>query len=151
MGKKKGAKISFLYLIGMALVVIGFCCPMFKGKLFGTTSNGFSFMGNDNGTLLTISGLLIFIGGCLGLLLEVLPMLGIKIGNAKLLKLIALIATVAGGVILVITFSGNGSGNKLTKALNKAQGKGFLKHAYYGFYMILAGWVASILGYFLDK
>lgn len=150
MGKKKSAKLNLLYLLGMALVVIGFCCPMFKGKLFGTTSNGFSFL-SDNGSLMTISGLLIFIGGCLGLLLEVLPLLGIKLGNTKLLKLIALCCSVAGGIILVIVFSGNGNGNKLTKALNKAQGKGFLKHAYYGFYMILAGWVASIIGWILDK
>lgn len=30
MGKKVSV-IGYLYLIGMALVAIGFCCPMFNG------------------------------------------------------------------------------------------------------------------------
>lgn len=33
MGKKKVNVLSYLYIIGMAIVAIGFCCPMFKGIL----------------------------------------------------------------------------------------------------------------------
>ena len=32
---KKGNKLSLLYLIGMALVVVGFICPMFQISFFG--------------------------------------------------------------------------------------------------------------------
>ena len=151
MGKKKGSSISYLYLLGMALTVIGFCCPLFQGKVFGTTSNGFNFIGGNNSSLMTTACLLIFIGACVGLLLAVLPIFKIKVSGTKTLKLIALAVTIVGGVILVITFSGNGSGSSVAKAINKAQGKGFLKHAAYGFYMVLAGWVVSILGYVFDK
>ena len=150
MVKRGKQSVSYLYLIGMALTVIGFCCPMFKGKLFGSTSNGFSFL-SDNGGLMTTAGLLIFIGACAGLLLAVLPFLKISVPCRNLLMCIALAVSIIGGIILVITFSGNGSGNGLTKAINKAAGKGFLKHAYVGFYMILAGWVVALAGWITGK
>ena len=43
MGKK--SSLPLIYLIGMALVAIGFFCPMFKG-LFGSSANGFDFISN---------------------------------------------------------------------------------------------------------
>ena len=106
MGKKSKNSVSYLYLLGMALAVIGFCCPMFKGKLFGSTSNGFSFL-SKNGGLMTTAGLLIFIGACVGLLLAVLAFLKISIPQSKLLMCIALIVSIIGGIILIINFSGN--------------------------------------------
>ena len=47
MGKKKVNVLSYLYIIGMAVVAIGFCCPMFKG-IFGPSANGFKFINFDN-------------------------------------------------------------------------------------------------------
>ena len=44
--EKKNSIVSNLYLIGMALVVIGFILPMFK--VLGQTPNGFKFINFKN-------------------------------------------------------------------------------------------------------
>ncbi|MCQ2583029.1 MAG: hypothetical protein MJ160_03880 [Treponema sp.] len=130
----KKAKLPLIYLVGMALIVIGFCCPVFKGVL--SSSNGFSFLNFDHFGFVTIGGLLILAGGVLGLLSCFVPAL------AKY-RLIWAILSVAGGVILVIGFNDSW--------LSKLIGKGFLKAATYGFYMIIAGWIASVAGAVLKK
>lgn len=152
MGKKKSSSISYLYLLGMLLVVIGFFCPITKGKVFGSTSDGFAFI-KDDSSITTISALLIFIGGCVGLLLELLKVLKAKVPCSSLLKLAALCATIAGGVILLITFTGNGSGSDFERGLNKLAGKAtksFFDPAV-GFYLIIVGWVSSLVGYITKK
>lgn len=130
----KKAKLPLIYLIGMALVLAGFCCPVFKG--LGLTPNGFKFLNFDNFGFVTIGGLLILVGAVLGIASCFVPSL------AKL-RLIWAIVSIAGGVILFIGFNDSW--------LSKLIGKGFLKHAYYGFYMIIAGWVASVIGAILNK
>lgn len=137
MGKKKVNVISYLYLIGMAITTIGFCCPMFKGP-FG--SNGFKFINFENSGFVTIGALLIFIGAVVGLAYAVLPMLGIKLPSSDLVKTVAVIASIAGGIVLVIGFQDN--------AIYKAIAKGFLKNATYGFYMVVVGWVLALVGKF---
>lgn len=152
MGKKKGSSISYLYLLGMLLVVIGFFCPITQGKVFGGTSNGFAFI-KDDSSVRTVSCLLIFIGACVGLLIEVLNVLRVKVPCKSLLKLIALGVTIAGGVVLLITFTGNGSGSDFQRSMNKLAGKmtkSFFDPAV-GFYLIIAGWVAGLLGYITKK
>ena len=102
---KKGNKLSLFYLIGMALVVVGFCCPMFQISFFGlasASSNGFDFINFDNFGFTTIGAILIFAGAVLGLLFCFL-----KSKNANLLKLVGLIATIAGGIVLIIGYSDN--------------------------------------------
>ena len=136
MGKKSSGIMGYLYLIGMALVAIGFCLPMFKGGL--GSASGFKFLDFDNFGFVTIGGLLIFIGGVLGVVLCF-----VKTKNSKLLKLVALAASIVGGIILVIGFNDSW--------LGKLVGKGFLKHAYIGFYMIIVGWVVGICGYLTEK
>ena len=138
MGKKKLNVISYLYLIGMAITTIGFCCPMFKG-LFGSV-NGFNFINFEKGGFVTIGALLIFIGAVVGLAYAVLPMLGIKLPSSDLVKFVAIIASIAGGIVLVIGFQDN--------AIYKAIAKGFLKNATYGFYMVVVGWVLALIGKF---
>ena len=135
---KKSKKISLLYLIGMALVVIGFCVPMFKGKLFGGTSNGFDFINFDNFGFVTIGALLIFVGAVVGLVFSFNI-----ISKSDLVKLIALIVSIVGGVVLVIGFNQD--------RLYQTIAKGFLKTAYVGFYMIIVGWIVSLLGYIMKK
>ena len=141
MGKKKSSAIGFLYLIGMALAAIGFCIPMFSG--FAASLNGFKFINFDNGGFTTVGALLVFAGAVAGLLLAVFGLAGIKIPSAKLLKLICLIVSVVGGIVLVIGFNDN--------RLYKAIAKNILKHADVGFYMVLAGWVVSICGVAVEK
>lgn len=152
MGKKKSASISYLYLLGMLLVVIGFFCPITQGKVFGGTSNGFAFI-KDDSSVRTISCLLIFIGACVGLLVEVLKVLKCKLPFDSLIKLIALCATVAGGVILLLTLTGNGGGSDFERSMNKFAGKmtKSLFNPAVGFYLIIAGWVASIIGFITKK
>ena len=60
-----------------------------------------------------------------------------------MLQLVALIVSIAGGVVLFIGFNDN--------VIYKAIAKGFLKHAYMGFYVVLAGWVVSVVGYLTGK
>ena len=138
MGKKKVNVISYLYLIGMAITTIGFCCPMFKGFL--GSANGFKFINFENSGFVTIGALLIFIGAVVGLAYAVLPMLGIKLPSSDLVKTVAVIASIAGGIVLVIGFQDN--------AVYKAIAKGFLKNATYGFYMVVVGWVLALVGKF---
>lgn len=137
MAKKSGG-LSLIYLIGCALVIIGFICPMFKGAVFGATTNGFDYVNFKNFDTMTIAFLLIFCGAVLGAVVAVL-----KGKGAKLLKLICIIASIAGGALLFIKMNDN--------ALTKAIGKGFFKHAYFGFYMICAGWIAGLYGALTNK
>lgn len=136
MGKKVSV-LSYLYLIGMALVAIGFCCPMVKG-LFGSTANGFDFIKNaKEGGFVCIGSILIIAGALAGLAASVVkPLSG--------LKLIFLLVSIAGGVVLVIGFY---TGN----AAYKFVGKHLLKSATYGLYLVVAGWVVALCGKFLSK
>lgn len=135
MGKKKVNILSYLYLIGMAVVAIGFCCPMFKG-IFGTSANGFKFINFDNSVFVSIGALLIFIGAIAGIIVKFVPSL-----QKNKLDFLCLLVSIAGGVILLVGFTTNGG-------IYKAIGKAFLKNAVVGFYMIIIGWVAAIVGYF---
>ena len=135
MGKK--SSLPLIYLIGMALVAIGFCVPMFKG--LGIKTNGFDYMSFKNFGWTTIAALLIFCGAVLGVLFCF-----ISAGKStSLLRLICVIASIAGGVILFIKFNDN--------FMTKAIGKGFLKHAFIGFYMIIVGWVLGLVGAITNK
>ena len=131
MAKKKSSN-GMLYLIGMALVVIGFFLPMFKaGPL---EPNGWDFLNFKEFGFVTIGGLLILIGAVLGVLAA------LNVVKGKSLKLIALVVSIVGGVVLFIGFNDN--------RLYQVIAKGFLKHAYIGFYVVLAGWVAGLIGTF---
>ena len=135
MGKKKINVLSYLYIIGMAIVAIGFCCPMFKG-IFGTSANGFKFINFDNSVFVSIGALMIFFGVVGGIVVKFLP----KLSKNKL-DFLCLLISIAGGVVLLIGFTTNGG-------IYKAIGKAFLKNAIAGFYMIVIGWAVAIVGYF---
>ena len=131
MGKKVNI-LSYLYLIGMALVAIGFCCPMIKG-LFGSSANGFDFIKNaKEGSFVAIGAILIFAGAIAGILAYFVPQL-------KGLKLIFALAVLAGAIVLVIGFTTSGG-------LYKTIGKHLLKRALFGFYMVVAGIVVALCG-----
>lgn len=133
---KKSSVMSYLYLIGLALVVVGFLCPMFKGGPI--EPNGFDFLNFEDFGFVTIGGLFIFIGAIAGVVLNF-----VKIKNAKMLKLVSLIVSIAGGVILVIGFNDN--------VVYKFLAKGLLNHAYIGFYVVIVGWIVALLGHFSSK
>ncbi|MBP3743687.1 MAG: hypothetical protein J6J00_11955 [Treponema sp.] len=136
MGKKVNL-MSWLYCCGMLITAIGFCCPMIKG-LFGSSANGFDFIKNiEDGGFVAIGALLIFVGAVAGIVAQFVPQL-------KGLKLIFLLVSIAGGVILVIGFLTNGG-------IYKAIGKQLLKRALFGFYLVIVGWIVACVGYFSKK
>ena len=138
---KKSSSMSMIYLIGMALVVVGFICPMFQISFFGlasASSNGFNFINFDNFGFTTIGAIMIFAGAVLGL---VYCFVGGK--NSKMLKLVGLLVSIAGGLVLIIGYSDN--------MFSKGIGKFFIDIATYGFYMVIAGWIAGIIGYITNK
>ena len=148
----KKVKITYVYLIGMILAAVGFCCPLFNYKknvfanLAGNTApNGFKFIDFDNFNFVTIAALLVLVGACAGIIFCFLK------GNWRMLQLIALAVSIVGGIILVINLSGNGNGNQFQTAFAKAAGKDLWKHAYIGVYMILAGWIVAIVGWITNR
>lgn len=135
MGKK--SSLPLIYLIGMALVAIGFFCPMFKG-LFGSSANGFDFIKNaKEGGFVAIGSILIIVGAICGIVSCFVPQL-------KGLKLVFAIVSLAGAIILIIGFTTNGG-------IYKAIGKQLLKRAMIGFYMVVVGIVAGICGAVTNK
>ena len=133
MGKK--VSLPLIYLIGMALVVIGFCCPMFSGFL--GSANGFKFINFDNSGFVTIGALLIFAGAVAG-------MAACFVKQLSGLKLIFALCVLAGAIVLVIGFTTNGG-------IYKAIGKNIIKHATIGFYLVVVGIVAGVAGAVMNK
>ena len=133
MGKK--VSLPFIYLIGMALVVIGFCCPMFSGFL--GSANGFKFINFDNSGFVTIGALLIFAGAVAGIA-------ACFVKQLSGLKLIFALCVLAGAIVLVIGFTTNGG-------IYKAIGKKIIKHATIGFYLVVVGIVAGVAGAVMNK
>ena len=132
----KKSSLGILYLVGMALIVLGFCLPMFSGM--GINPNGFKFIHLTNGGFVSIGALFIIIGGIAGFV-----SCFVKMKNVNFIKMIALLVSIIGGIILVIGFSQN--------RIYAFIGKGFIKHAAVGFYLVLAGWIAGIIGYLSSK
>ncbi len=132
---KKGINFS-IYLVGMAVTLIGFCLPMFEG-VFGKSGNGFKFINFDNSGFVTIGALLIVAGAIAGVVFALL-------GMGDQLEWLALLLSIAGGIVLVVGFTTNGG-------IYKAIGKNMIKHATVGFWMIVAGWVVALAGKILKK
>ena len=84
----KKSSLNVLYLVGMALVALGFVLPIFQfSSILGKHQfTGFDLVG-DGDTALKIYTLLIFIGGIAGVVLSF-----VKVQNAKLLKLAAFVS-----------------------------------------------------------
>ena len=136
MAKKKANLMGYLYLVGMALVVIGFFCPVFKGAL--AEFNGWDFLNFKNFDFVTVGGLLILIGAVVGIVLSF-----VKSKKEKMLKLVAILVSIAGGIVLIIGFNDN--------VVYKMIAEAFMKYANVGFYMIVVGWVVALVGHFTSK
>lgn len=136
MAKKTGL-LNYLYCCGMAITVIGFCCPIIKSKFLGIGANGFKLIDFGESSFVSIGAILIFCGAVAGIISQFVPQL-------KSLKLIFLLASVAGGVILVLGFS---TGGYVAKFI----GKSLLKNISVGFYLVICGWIVACLGYFTGR
>ena len=142
MGKKL-FNSSIVYFIGMALVIVGLILPIVK--VMGQTPNAFKFLDFKNFGTSTVAILLVCIGAALGLVFSILNMAS---GRNKL---VALAISLCGGVILLLLLTGVLSDSSLGGKIWRAAGKGFIKHAYIGFYVILAGWICAIYGWVTGK
>ena len=127
--------LAVLYPLGAALTAVGFICPVFgKGRL---AMNGFDLV-TKNSSAISIGVILVFIGAIAAIILCFL-----SVKNVKLLKLVAIVLSILGGVILIARMNDN--------AISKLVGKGFLKHTAVGFYLIIVGWILSIVGFVKSK
>lgn len=139
---KKIFNSNIIYFIGMALVIVGLLCPIVK--IMGQTPNAFKFLDLKNFGTSTVGILLVCIGAVLGVLFSLLA------GFNKTHRLIALAITLAGGVILLLLLTGVLSDSSFGGKIWRAVGESFIKRAYIGFYLILAGWLCAIFGWLKD-
>ena len=138
MGKK--SSLPLIYLIGVALIAIGFCCPLFSGKVLKVTANGFKFIHFDkNFGWSSLAALMIFAGAVLGIVFCF-----VSAGKStSLLRLIFILVSIAGGLIFFIKYNDNG----VTRALGKFN----LKYMAIGLYMIIVGWIVGLIGAITNK
>lgn len=137
MGKK--SSLPLIYLIGVLLVAIGFCCPLFSGKILKVTANGFKFINFKNFGWSTIAALMIFCGAVAGVIFCF-----VSAGKqTSLLRLICIIISIAGGAIFFIKYNDN--------SVTRALGKFNLKYMAIGLYMIIAGWIVGLVGAITNK
>ena len=138
MGKK--SSLPLIYLIGVALIAIGFCCPLFSGKLLKVTANGFKFIHLDkNFGWSSLAALFIFVGAVAGIVFSF-----VSVGKSTdLLRLICIVVSILGGVIFFIKYNDNG----VTRALGKFN----LKYMAFGLYMIIIGWIVGLAGAITKK
>ena len=127
-------------MIGVALIAIGFCCPLFSGKLLKVTANGFKFIHLDkNFGWSSLAALFIFVGAVAGIVFSF-----VSVGKSTdLLRLICIVVSILGGVIFFIKYNDNG----VTRALGKFN----LKYMAFGLYMIIAGWIVGLVGAITKK
>lgn len=139
MGKKFSTG-GVLYFAGMLATAAGFVLPIFRasasafGKnLFSASYNGFKLVGNGN-SVMKIMALLVFLGAVAGVILYFMP----KIKNVRLFRLAALIVSIAGGLYCFLNTSDIGV-------------KFAAKFLFVGFYLIVAGWIAALVGWVTER
>lgn len=130
---KKSAKLPIIFLIGMVAVVVGCFIPIITINL--------GLLGKINFTIIDAFKSLKELSSWLALLMMVSAIVGAVfcfVGgkNVKLLRLVCLILCVVLGIIF---FARGGFF------------KSWFKITGVGFYVILAGWVVSFVGWILDK
>ena len=133
---KKSGLLGYLYLAGMVLVVIGCFLPLsshFGGNLKGATA--VSHIGD--GGIMSISAILALVGAAAGIALCFVP-----VKNAKLLKLVSVIVSVAGGIYVVANT--NSTAFKIAAKVTSA-------HIGLGMAVIIIGWVLALVGWVLHK
>ena len=130
---KKSSLLGYLYLIGMALVLIGCFLPLstsFGGHV--NDNSAFKVITSSRDSILKTGSILAMLGSVLGVILCF-----IKIKNAGLLKLVSLIVSIAGG--LYVFFNTSDIAKGVGKITSKAPGIGLI--------LIIAGWVIAFVGW----
>lgn len=137
MAKKSGSLLGYLYLIGMALVVVGCFLPL--SSHFGGNFKGATAVSRiSDGGIIALGAVLALAGAVAGLVLCFVP-----VKNARLLKLVAVVVSLAGGVYVAL----NGPSVKVLKFAAKSG----LANFGLGFYVIALGWVLALVGWVMHK
>ena len=89
---KKSSRIG-LYLVGMAMVVVGFILPIFKVGAIGS-ANGFDLVGKGD-SLYKVAALLVFAGAVAGVVLSL-------IGGSNFLRLVVMLLSIIGGAYIIL-------------------------------------------------
>lgn len=135
---KKVNILASLYLVGMVLVLAGSFLPF--SSVFGSRgASAASVIGR--GGVLSLGALLTLVGAAAGLVLCFL-----SLPARRLLKLVALGLSLAGGIYVAAHVSGG-----VTGSLLKFAAKTGIASMSVGFYVIAAGWILALTGWFLAK
>jgi len=138
---KKSANLS-LYLIGMALVVIGCFLPLTASKFFGGGTSAFDAIVDGSGDLKI--GSILALGGAIAGVVFCFVSLGSKLP----VKLISLIVSIVGGIYVLLNYLNLAPWAKgLVKFAHKATGSSIG----IGLIVIVIGWVIALVGYFKNK
>lgn len=131
-----------LYLIGMAVVLIGCFFPLTSSSTFGFNgSNAFDAVVDGSGDL-KVAAILAFVGAVCGVVFSFVSVKGVPV------KLISLIASVAGGIYMLLTYLNlNPVAKNIGKGLNKLMGT----RPSVGLFLIIIGWIVAIVGYIKNK
>lgn len=130
-----------LYLIGMALVVVGCFLPL-VGTSLGSGTSAFKAITNGSGDLKL--GSILALGGAIAGIVFCFVSLRAKLP----VKLISLIVSIAGGAYVLLTYLNLAPWAKgLAKFAHKVTGS----HPGIGLIIILAGWVIAVLGWLKSR
>ena len=130
-----------LYLIGMALVVIGCFLPL-TGTSFGSGSSAFKAITDGSGDLKV--GSILALGGAIAGIVFCFVSLKAKFP----VKLISLIVSIVGGVYVLINYMNLAPwAKKAVSLFNKGTGT----HIGIGLIVILIGWVIAVLGWLQSR
>ncbi|MCR5188691.1 MAG: hypothetical protein K6C97_07120 [Treponema sp.] len=140
MGKKVNI-MSYLYCIGLLLVVVGCFLPLstsFGGNF--NNNSAFSYITSKGKGIVKIGSILTILGAVAGIVFSF-----VAIKKAGLIKLVALIVSIAGG--LYVFFSTSDAAKSALKTVGKitksAPGIGLI--------LIIAGWVVALVGWIMNR
>ena len=135
MAKKTDVK-SYLYVIGMALVVIGCFLPLLSTR-FGDSTSAFKIITKGSGSgAVRVGAILAMLGAAAGVALTFV--------RGKMYKLIALVVSILGGLYVFMNYMNQSGAVKGTaKASGATPGIGII--------LITIGWILALLGFFFSR
>lgn len=139
MAKKIDIK-SYLYVIGMALVVIGCFLPLLSTR-FGDSTSAFRIITKGSGSgVVRVGAILAMLGAVAGVALTFV--------KGKMYKLIALVVSILGGLYVFVNYlNQSGAVKGIAKFAAKASGA----TPGIGVLLIVVGWIVALLGFFFSR
>lgn len=135
----KRGLIGSLYVLGLALVVIGCFLPLTTH--FGGNANGATaFSRISKGGILSVGATLALVGAAAGIVVDIL-----RFPKTHLCKFCALLVSIAGGLYVLLSINENQS--KAIKIIANITSS----HFGLGFYVIVVGWALAVLGLLLHR